>query len=127
MAMGLPVIATNWGGLAEVLTDESAFLLHPSGLVPAFPNDPQLIGYDQAGRHQWAAVRVRDIRRLLSFVQRPRNRPQVAEVGRKARQRVVKLYAREVVADAVEDRIACIVHELVNASRASAGVGSGHL
>jgi glycosyltransferase involved in cell wall biosynthesis len=41
-AMGLPVIATNWSGQTEFMTELNSLLLPVAHLAPAYQREPQV-------------------------------------------------------------------------------------
>lgn len=44
MFMEMPTIATQWSGQLEFMNDDNSFLVPPSGLEPAYPDDPEMRG-----------------------------------------------------------------------------------
>jgi glycosyltransferase involved in cell wall biosynthesis len=91
MAMGLPVIATNWSGPTEFLDNDHGYLLPIRGLVDAnleaFPN------------HKWADPDPKELERLLKHVV---NHPAEAkQKGKRARQVVVDRWSNMAVAKVV--------------------------
>ena len=61
MAMGLPVIATNWSGTTAFMTDANSYPLSIDGLVPVH-RQFRLPG------HQWAQPNVTHLRQLMRTV-----------------------------------------------------------
>lgn len=120
MAMQLPVIATYWSGTTEFLSDDNAFLLRPTGLEPAFREQPQIINWDPQSRHSWASVSSTDLTKLMKYVERKTNRHIVAKVAKRARLDVVKRFSREVVADLVLAKLQQTQKEVLK-GRANAG------
>ena len=105
MAMGLPVITTFWGGLTDLVTDSTALLLRPTGFEPAFEDEPALINYDDQANHLWATVATEDVQKVMRYVATPSNRAIIREIGERARLRVKKHFARDVVAGLVVARL----------------------
>mmetsp|Transcript_18523 Transcript_18523/g.53407 ORF Transcript_18523/g.53407 Transcript_18523/m.53407 type:complete len:478 (-) Transcript_18523:735-2168(-) len=87
-AMGLPVIATNWSGPTEFVTDGNGFLLPIKGLVDA--------GLDAFPGHKWADPDEKELRRLLVHL---RDNPDDGrEKGKQARRDVVERWSHKAVA-----------------------------
>eukprot|EP00045_Choanoeca_perplexa_P015785 m.203976 g.203976 ORF g.203976 m.203976 type:complete len:476 (-) comp17080_c0_seq1:33-1460(-) len=106
MAMGLPVIVTNWSGQTEFVDDSTAFLLPSRGLEKAFPHEPQITGYDFEGKHKWAKVEIDDVRKVMRYVFTHQH---VAKrTGMKGRQHVTSKFSRAAIAQQVERRLQTI-------------------
>lgn len=87
-AMGLPVIATNWSGPTEFVTDENGYLLPVTGLADA--------GLDAFPGHKWADPDEDELRRLLVHL---RDNPKDGrEKGARARRDVVQRWSHTAVA-----------------------------
>eukprot|EP00887_Chlorella_sp_A99_P006237 scaffold3.g6237.t1 len=97
MAMGLPLIATNWSGPTAYLDDSVGYPLPIDGLVDTPPDSGAFKG------HKWAQPSVKQLRRLMRHV--VTHRQEAAAKGRMARQRMVERYAPAVVAKVVADRL----------------------
>lgn len=90
MSMGLPVIATNWSGITQFTTPETALLLEAT-LEPT--NNP-----DQQG-HQWAKVSISDLRTAMrSLVNDPKL---CTSLGKKARKHLLDQFSADKVAGEV--------------------------
>lgn len=102
----------------EFMRDDNSFLLKTSGMERAYPNEPQLTGWDFAGRHQWASVDPLDLAKLMRYV---RQHPHVAKrTGRRARETVAQKFSREAVARRVVDQLTRIQMTLVSQANAAA-------
>jgi glycosyltransferase involved in cell wall biosynthesis len=78
-ACKLPVIATDWGPLNDVLTDENSFPLATNGVVHARPEEDELV----AG-HRWAEPNLDHLRhRLREVFTAPKEAARRAERGRR--------------------------------------------
>lgn len=89
MSMALPVIATNWSGPTEFLSDQWSLPLKVEALRPVS------IG-DNHEEHRWAEPSVPHLRQLLRWVAEHRSEGQA--LGKRARQEVVKRSGPEVIA-----------------------------
>jgi glycosyltransferase involved in cell wall biosynthesis len=99
MSMGLPTIATNWGGNTEFMTRDTSFLLPIDGL-DELPHDSL---YEWRAGKKWALPSVLALTDLLRYV---RANPQhAAAVGRRAREHIVTHFSEEPVADLVDRRL----------------------
>ena len=111
MAMGLPVIATNWSGSTAFLRDHNSYPLPIDGLVP--------ITTGPFRGHRWAEPSVDHLRRLMRHVV---VHPDEARArGRQARADMVRLYHPDVVARGVLrefQRIEALLHTRPNANAA---------
>ncbi|EGD81409.1 hypothetical protein PTSG_02131 [Salpingoeca rosetta] len=100
MALSLPVIATNWSGPTQFITEDTAYPLPVPSLEPA-----QIPG----GAHdaQWAHVSVTALRKLLRHVFS--NPEEAKRKGERARQHIQQHLDEQVVAGQAEERlrIAC--------------------
>jgi hypothetical protein len=62
MAMGLPVITTNWGGSTEFVTPTSGLLINVTELIETSGGERQLscnllmVADDWLGGHRWAKI-----------------------------------------------------------------------
>ena len=70
----MPVITTHWGGLTDLVTDSTALLLRPTGLEPAFEDEPALINYDDQANHLWASVATEDVQKVMRYASNPSNK-----------------------------------------------------
>ena len=82
MAMGLPVIGTNWSGNTEFMTDENSFLIDIENLVEVKQNELEsYIG------HKWAQPSERHLIKLFREVYQ--NREEAKAKGTKARKDIL--------------------------------------
>ena len=88
MAMGLPVIATNWSGSTEFLREENSYPLPIDGLVE-IPTGP-------FRGHRWAEPSVTELRRLMRHVMT--HTDEARAKGARARADMVRLYRPDVIA-----------------------------
>ncbi|CAN8270083.1 unnamed protein product [Cochlearia groenlandica] len=103
MAMSLPVIATNWSGPTEYLTEQNGYplVVEEMGEVKEGPFKG----------HQWAEPSVDKLKVLMRHVM---SKPDEAKVkGNRGRDDMVKKFAPEVVAKVVADQIERIFDEKV--------------
>ncbi|GBG62170.1 hypothetical protein CBR_g29369 [Chara braunii] len=87
MAMSLPVIATNWSGMTEYLTDSNSYPLPIDGLVTV--EEGPFKG------HLWAEPSIDALRRLMRHVYE--NPEEARKKGAIAREDVVRKYSLAVV------------------------------
>ena len=103
MAMSLPVIATNWSGPTEYLTEENGY--------PLVVEEMSEVKEGPFEGHQWAEPSVDKLRVLMRRVV---SEPDDAKVkGRRGREDMVKQFAPEVVAKVVADQIERIFEEKI--------------
>lgn len=76
MACGLPVIATNWGGPSDFISDETAYLLNVERLRPAEGKCPYYKGFN------WAEPSYEHLRKLMRYVYE--NRDEARMLGARA-------------------------------------------
>ncbi|KAG2318063.1 hypothetical protein Bca52824_021185 [Brassica carinata] len=101
MAMSLPVIATNWSGPTEYLTEENGY--------PLVVEEMSEVKEGPFEGHQWAEPSVDKLRVLMRRVM---SEPDEAKVkGKRGREDMVKNFAPEVVAKVVADQIESIFEE----------------
>lgn len=92
MAMGLPVICTEWSGLTEFTTSDTAYYLKYS-----------MIDAPQQG-HKWARADLADLRRTMRLVY---SQPtQAAQVGNRARAHLLDNFHSRIVALDIINKIA---------------------
>lgn len=102
MAMSLPVIATNWSGPTEYLTEKNSYPL------PVDKMSEVIDGPFQG--HQWAEPSVDKLRFLMRHVM---NNPEEAKrKGKKAREDMIDKFSPEIVANIVSDQIQLILDQL---------------
>jgi glycosyltransferase involved in cell wall biosynthesis/tetratricopeptide (TPR) repeat protein len=95
MAMGLPTIATGWGGHLDFMNHENSYLVDYE-MVPA-PQD------DWRRGQLWAEPSVSDLRRVLRSVYEERSA--AAAIGKRARADVLVSCRPELVTEAVRERL----------------------
>ena len=86
MMMGLPVIATNWGGCTEFMTSETACLLDYE-LVKVEATDP---GFEHYQGHRWAEPSCEHLRQWLRRLQK--NPAEGKAIGTRARAHVPETF-----------------------------------
>lgn len=87
----------------EFMRDDNSFLLKTSGLERAYPNEPQITGWDFGGKHQWAAIDPDELAKVMRYVVR---HPHVARrTGRRARESVVRRFSREAISHLVMEEL----------------------
>ena len=96
MAMGLPVIATNWSGPAAYLDESVGYPLEFE--VQPVPSDLNLEG------HNWAEPNVAHLRMLMRRVYERRD--EALERGKAARERMLARYSPQVLAGEVVEAVA---------------------
>ena len=100
MMMGLPVIATNWSGNTEFMSDENSFLLNYE-LVRVENADP---GFEHYRGHCWANPSEPHLRELMRQVQQ---NPETARAkGARAREQMLERFSLAPVASIVLRRLA---------------------
>lgn len=106
MSMGLPVLATNWSGNTEFMTEDTAVLIDYE-LVEARGLEPEIWHYKG---HMWADPCEAELGNAMRQLQ---SQPEAGEVlGRQARAHVVAHYSREAVAEKVIRRLSEIENKL---------------
>ncbi|KAJ4885839.1 UDP-Glycosyltransferase superfamily protein [Raphanus sativus] len=101
MAMSLPVIATNWSGPTEYLTEENGY--------PLVVEEMSEVKEGPFEGHRWAEPSVGKLRVLMRRVV---SEPDEAKVkGKRGREDMVKKFAPEVVAKVVAEQIERIFEE----------------
>lgn len=104
MSMSLPVIATNWSGPTEYLTEENGYPLPVERMVEV--EEGAFKG------HMWAEPSVEDLRILLRrVVSDPMERKRK---GMKAREDMMRRFSPEVVADVIINEISKILESKRN-------------
>lgn len=99
MAMALPVIATNWSGPTEYLSEENSYPLSVDRMSKVIEGPFK--------GHLWAEPSVDRLRVLMRHV---RNNMEEAKVkGRKGREDMINRFSPEIVAGIVADHIQKII------------------
>ena len=103
MSMGLPTIATAWGGQTEFMTRDNSFLILPDAVEE--PPEDNMYGF-QLGK-KWATPSMNHTAQLMQYVY---SHPVHAKrVGERARRHIEEHFSEEAVAAAVEAHV-----ELIN-------------
>lgn len=102
MSMQLPVIATNWSGMTEYMTDQNSYPL-PAERMSQVEEGP-------FKGHFWAEPSFRHLKSLMRRV--VVNPKEAKQKGKAARQDMVEKYAPEVVAQVVLEQLLRIQHKL---------------
>ncbi|CAJ1423176.1 unnamed protein product [Effrenium voratum] len=89
MSMALPVIATNWSGSTEFLSESAALPLPITGLEPAELPLPS------HADHRWAVPDAEALRRLMRWAFE--HQPEAKELGQAARAHMLQNFSPEVV------------------------------
>lgn len=103
MAMGLPVITTNWSGPTEYLSEENGYPLRVDELDEALPDWPG---------HRWAKPSVSHLMELMRHVSSHKNREETLRKGHRARADVVSKFCKRCVSDVVLVRLRAIADKL---------------
>ncbi|XP_010543622.1 PREDICTED: uncharacterized protein LOC104816472 [Tarenaya hassleriana] len=101
MAMSLPVIATNWSGPTEFLTDQNGY--------PLVVEEMSEVKEGPFEGHQWAEPSVDKLRVLMRHVMSNPNEAKLK--GIRAREDMTRKFAPEIVARIVADQIERIFDE----------------
>ncbi|XP_030488591.2 uncharacterized protein LOC115705396 [Cannabis sativa] len=101
MAMSLPVIATNWSGPTEFLTEENSYPL-------AFDRMNEVTEGPFRG-HLWAEPSVSELRVLIRHVMN--NMDEAKARGKKAREDMIRRFSPEIVANILADAIQNILEK----------------
>ena len=97
MAMGLPTIATDWGGNLEFMSRNTSLLVRVAGFEPSDPYDDWLRNF------HWATPDVNHLAELMAWCFY--NPEKAKELGRRARVDVVKRFSNEAVAEVIMKRL----------------------
>lgn len=99
MAMSLPVIATNWSGPTEFLTEENSYPVPVDGM--------EEVQEGPFSGHLWAEPSVSKLQLLVRGV--VRNREKAKAIGRKAREDMIGKFSPEIVAQIVTEQIQQVI------------------
>lgn len=102
MAMSLPVIATNWSGPTEYMTEENSY--------PLLVDRMSEVMEGPFRGHLWAEPSVTKLRVLMRHVMN--NVDESKAKGRKAREDMITKFAPEIVADIVSKHVQNIVKKM---------------
>eukprot|EP01102_Stenamoeba_stenopodia_P019141 TRINITY_DN7136_c0_g1_i1.p1 TRINITY_DN7136_c0_g1~~TRINITY_DN7136_c0_g1_i1.p1 ORF type:complete len:616 (+),score=149.02 TRINITY_DN7136_c0_g1_i1:36-1883(+) len=102
MAMGLPVIATNWSGNLEFMNRDNSFLIEVEQLEEI--NEGWLKG------HRWAKPSVASLRSHMRYIYE--NYDKALLKGKQARRDVVQNYSPIAVADKILERLDAIARNI---------------
>jgi len=98
MAMGLPIIATNWSGTTEFMNDRNSYPLPIDGLTP--------VKSGAFKGHLWAEPSHAHLKRLMRHV--VTHPDEAKQKGARARRDMVEQYSPDAVANVVLQRLAHI-------------------
>eukprot|EP01062_Namystynia_karyoxenos_P084422 TRINITY_DN9929_c0_g1_i1.p1 TRINITY_DN9929_c0_g1~~TRINITY_DN9929_c0_g1_i1.p1 ORF type:complete len:837 (+),score=252.30 TRINITY_DN9929_c0_g1_i1:81-2513(+) len=104
MAMGLPTIATNWGGNTHFMTNDTSLLVATNGTAPA-------AGGGAFHGARWAQVDEADLRAKMLWVYH--NKEDAKRLGARARAHIVGGFTQEHAAAAALRRVAAIRREVL--------------
>jgi len=116
MAMGLPVIATNWSGITEFLSERNGYPLRYTHLAPI--PDGAFAG------HLQAEADVAHLRQLMRHV--VQHQSEAIAKGQQARADMVQLYSPSAVASFIEHHLARIAAQLASGASAPRDPRTGH-
>lgn len=104
MAMAKPVISTNLGGIHEYMTHKRDGLLVPFTMVPV-----DNLGYNgqwYTPDQKWAKINIEALRSNMRWVYE--NRDKAANIGKEARQTVIKRFSLPVVGKIMAERLKAV-------------------
>ncbi|MBI2560779.1 MAG: glycosyltransferase [Planctomycetes bacterium] len=101
MLMGLPTIATRWGGQLDFMNDDNSYLIDVKGLVPV--SQEQIKDNPFYTGHNWAEPSVKHTRQLMRFVFE--NRKNAIKTGDKAREDILNNWTHIHAAKKISKRI----------------------
>ncbi len=104
MLMGLPAIATRWGGQLDFMNDDNSYLINTEGLVSV--GQEQIRDNPFYTGHNWAEPSVKHTRRLMRFVFE--NRQKAINTGNKAREDILNNWTHIHAARKISKRISAI-------------------
>lgn len=104
MLMGLPTIATRWGGQLDFMNDDNSYLINTEGLVPV--GQEQIRDNPFYTGHNWAEPSVKHTRQLMRFVFE--NRQKAINTGNKAREDILSNWTHIHAAERISKRISAI-------------------
>lgn len=104
MAMALPVIATNWSGPTEFLSEENSFPLEVERMSEVMEGPFK--------GHLWAEPKVDQLQILMRNVMN--NREEAKGRGRQARDDMIGRFSPEIVAEIVSDYIHAVIHDKIS-------------
>ncbi|KAL6049313.1 Glycosyltransferase, CAZy family GT4 [Balamuthia mandrillaris] len=104
MAMELPVIATNWSGPSDFLTEANSYPLRVEKMESAG-------FFENGGGGQWAKPDVKHLQRLMRRVMEEQETGEARRKGKRAREDVVERFEAERVAEMVQRRLVWLHHQ----------------
>ncbi|EAN83012.1 putative mannosyltransferase-like protein [Trypanosoma cruzi] len=106
MAMGIPVIITNWGGTTTFMPPNATFGIRVDGLEEV----PSGAGYRVFRANKWALPSVQDTAELMRYVV---DHPEHARrVGKRGRRHMEEYFSEEIIADLFDMRLEAAVRKL---------------
>ena len=119
MAMGVPCIATRWGGSTEFMTDANSLLLDIDGLVEM--DDPEFLHHNPHFRgHRWANPSAAHLAHLMQGL--AANPQHAREIGARGRADLVQHWGPPRVAAAIGARLQALSAQPVRRAHRSAAV-----
>ncbi|GIL88485.1 hypothetical protein Vretimale_15323 [Volvox reticuliferus] len=109
MSLGKPVIATTWGGLADYIQPDFAFLVNFT-MTPIRTSDKGLRG---------AAWGEPSVERLIDSFKKAYDSKDLVDMGRNARSRVIERYDNEIVSSLVLERLTEITESELSGNRSA--------
>ncbi|MDA7497267.1 glycosyltransferase [bacterium] len=106
MMMGVPVIATNWSGNTEFMSEENSYLLDYH-VTPVQGVESAFGIYDG---HEWAEPSMEHLRQLMRRASQSPD--EVASKGRLAREQMLERFSRKAVTETVMSRFRQLENEL---------------
>ncbi|RNF27418.1 mannosyltransferase-like protein [Trypanosoma conorhini] len=108
MAMGVPVLSTNWGGAAAFMSPNATFAIPVDGLEET----PEGLGYDTFPGNKWAVPSVRGAAAMMRYlVEHPDH---ARAVGQRGRRHIESHFSEEAVADVIDARFAAVTRTLLH-------------
>ncbi|RNF02624.1 putative mannosyltransferase-like protein [Trypanosoma rangeli] len=107
MAMGVPILVTNWGGTTTFMSSNATFAIAVDGLEDA----PDGLGYDTFPGNKWAIPSVQSAADTMRYV--VENPAHARAVGMRGRQLIKEHFSEEAIADRFDSRFAAVTRMLV--------------
>ncbi|KEG06153.1 putative mannosyltransferase-like protein [Trypanosoma grayi] len=99
MAMGVPVLTTNWGGTTAFMEPNATFAIPVDGLEEV----PRGMHYAAWPGNKWAMPSVNGTAELMRYV--VQHREHARAVGQRGRQLIEEKFSEEAVADVIDKRL----------------------